>query len=202
MTIVWQLRGCAPSFFAGTVPSLLSDAHRFTSFQIFRRARPLRGCLAPGESRRSHRAGRAERRRQVDALLAHPRRGVAGCGQSLAREKRDARLLPQETAAAGDESVLELACGKIAPGSWKRSTTGRSSRRRNGSSPGSLFARAISIGRRSALSGGWIMRAHLARLLVHGARSSAARRTDQPSRSRFVSLVPGISRRIIPARSS
>ncbi len=57
--------------------------------------------------------------------------------------------LPQETAAAGEESVLELGLRQVAPGSWKMSTTGRSSRRRNASSPGSLFARAISRGRRA-----------------------------------------------------
>ena len=50
--------------------------------------------------------------------------------------------------------------------SWKTSTIGRSSRKPNASWPGSLFAKAISTGPASALSGGWIMRAHLARLLV------------------------------------
>jgi ATP-binding cassette subfamily F protein 3 len=73
--------------------------------------------------------------------------------------------LPQETAAAGEESVLELACGKphqaledehdweIEPKA-KRILAGLAFRE-------SDFARPA-----SALSGGWIMRAHLARLLV------------------------------------
>jgi ATP-binding cassette, subfamily F, member 3 len=73
--------------------------------------------------------------------------------------------LPQETAAAGEESVLELACGKshqaleeehdweIEPKA-KRILAGLAFRV-------SDFARPA-----SALSGGWIMRAHLARLLV------------------------------------
>ena len=73
--------------------------------------------------------------------------------------------LPQETAAAGDESVLELACGKshrqleeehdweIEPKA-KRILAG-------------LAFRESDFGRpASALSGGWIMRAYLARLLV------------------------------------
>jgi len=73
--------------------------------------------------------------------------------------------LPQETAAAGEESVLELACGKShqqleAEHDWeiepkaKRILAGLAFRE-------SDFARPA-----SALSGGWIMRAHLARLLV------------------------------------
>ena len=109
--------------------------------------------------------------------------------------------LPQETAAAGEESVLELACGKshqaledehdweIEPKA-KRILAGLAFRE-------SDFARPA-----SALSGGWIMRAHLARLLVMEPDLLLARRADQPSRSRIVSLVSGISRRIIRARSS
>lgn len=73
--------------------------------------------------------------------------------------------LPQETASAGDESVLELACGKshqqlAAEHDWeiepkaKRILAGLAFRE-------SDFARPA-----SALSGGWMMRAHLARLLV------------------------------------
>src|ERR1051326_4649584 len=73
--------------------------------------------------------------------------------------------LPQETAAAGDESVLELACGKshqaledehdweIEPKA-KRILAGLAFRESDFNRPA------------SALSGGWIMRAHLARLLV------------------------------------
>ena len=74
-------------------------------------------------------------------------------------------FLPQETAAAGDESVLELACGKShqeleAEHDWeiepkaKRILAG-------------LAFREVDFDRPArALSGGWIMRAHLARLLV------------------------------------
>src|SRR5215475_3697870 len=73
--------------------------------------------------------------------------------------------LPQETAVAGEESVLELACGKslraledghdweIEPKA-KRILAGLAFRE-------SDFDRPASV-----LSGGWIMRAHLARLLV------------------------------------
>lgn len=73
--------------------------------------------------------------------------------------------LPQETAAAGEESVLELACGKshqvlqdehdweIEPKA-KRILAGLAFRESDFNRPA------------SALSGGWIMRAHLARLLV------------------------------------
>ena len=74
-------------------------------------------------------------------------------------------FLPQEMASAGEESVLELACGKshqqledehdweIEPKA-KRILAGLAFRE-------SDFVRPA-----SALSGGWIMRAHLARLLV------------------------------------
>ena len=73
--------------------------------------------------------------------------------------------LPQETAAAGDESVLELACGKshqeledehdweIEPKA-KRILAGLAFRESDFDRPA------------RAMSGGWIMRAHLARLLV------------------------------------
>ncbi|MGI8891467.1 MAG: ribosomal protection-like ABC-F family protein, partial [Chthoniobacterales bacterium] len=73
--------------------------------------------------------------------------------------------LPQETAAAGEESVLELACGKshqeleeehdweIEPKA-KRILSGLAFRESDFDRPA------------KALSGGWIMRAHLARLLV------------------------------------
>ena len=84
----------------------------------------------------------------------------------VSREKNTTLgYLPQETAAAGDESVLELACGKshqeledehdweIEPKA-KRILAG-------------LAFRESDFDRRAgALSGGWIMRAHLARLLV------------------------------------
>ena len=43
------------------------------------------------------------------------------------------------------------------------------------------------------MSGGWVMRAHLARLLDAGAGPAAARRADQPSRPRSAALVSGIS---------
>jgi ATP-binding cassette, subfamily F, member 3 len=73
--------------------------------------------------------------------------------------------LPQETAAAGEESVLELACGKshqaledehdweIEPKA-KRILAGLAFRESDFNRPA------------NALSGGWIMRAYLARLLV------------------------------------
>jgi ATP-binding cassette subfamily F protein 3 len=80
-------------------------------------------------------------------------------------------FLPQEHAPAGDETVLELACGKTTPGSnahpakddhsdWetepkaKRILAGLAFRT-------SDFDRAA-----KTMSGGWVMRAHLARLLV------------------------------------
>ncbi|MGH8092990.1 MAG: ABC-F family ATP-binding cassette domain-containing protein [Chthoniobacterales bacterium] len=73
--------------------------------------------------------------------------------------------LPQETAAAGEESVLELACGKSHPAledehDWeiepkaKRILAGLAFRESDFNRPA------------NALSGGWIMRAYLARLLV------------------------------------
>ncbi|HEY2800207.1 MAG TPA: ABC-F family ATP-binding cassette domain-containing protein [Chthoniobacterales bacterium] len=86
-------------------------------------------------------------------------------GKIAIEKNAELGYLPQETASAGDESVLELACGKshqqledehdweIKPKA-KRILAGLAFRE-------SDFARPA-----RALSGGWIMRAHLARLLV------------------------------------
>ena len=87
-------------------------------------------------------------------------------------------FLPQEAAAAGEETVLELACGKSHQAledehDWqlepkaKRILAGLAFRE-------SDFERPA-----SALSGGWVMRAHLARLLVHGAGSCCL--LDEPT---------------------
>ena len=57
-------------------------------------------------------------------------------------------FLPQEAAAAGEETVLELACGKSHQ-ALEENTTGRSSQRRSASSPVWPFARAISSGRQA-----------------------------------------------------
>ena len=46
------------------------------------------------------------------------------------------------------------------------------------------------------LSGGWQMRLALAKLLLGAARPAAARRADQPSRSRGAQLARGVSRRL------
>ncbi|MGZ5503638.1 MAG: ABC-F family ATP-binding cassette domain-containing protein [Chthoniobacterales bacterium] len=70
-------------------------------------------------------------------------------------------FLPQENAPAGDETVLQLACGKITEHSdWeiepkaKRILHGLAFREADFNRPA------------KTLSGGWVMRAHLARLLV------------------------------------
>ncbi len=70
-------------------------------------------------------------------------------------------FLPQESAPVGDETVLQLACGKIDEHSdWD--TEPRAKRILHG-----LAFRESDFDRRArTLSGGWVMRAHLARLLV------------------------------------
>src|SRR5437868_942149 len=90
-------------------------------------------------------------------------------------------FLPQETAAAGDETVLELACSKVAHASSlraeeKRKLEAYATFDEHGGWELEPKAKRVLAGlafRKTdfdrparALSGGWIMRAHLARLLV------------------------------------
>lgn len=89
-------------------------------------------------------------------------------------------FLPQENAPAGDETVLELACGKVARASGVRGDEERKLEARATSEEfgweiepkakrvlaGLAFREADFNRPLKAMSGGWIMRAHLARLLV------------------------------------
>src|SRR5438093_6167799 len=90
-------------------------------------------------------------------------------------------FLPQETAAAGDETVLELACSKVAHASSlraeeKRKLEAYATFDEHGGWELEPKAKRVLAGLAfretdfdrpaRALSGGWIMRAHLARLLV------------------------------------
>src|SRR5437763_15753335 len=90
-------------------------------------------------------------------------------------------FLPQETAAAGDETVLELACSKVAHASSLRAEEKRkledyATFDEHGGWELEPKAKRVLAGLAfretdfdrpaRALSGGWIMRAHLARLLV------------------------------------
>jgi ATP-binding cassette, subfamily F, member 3 len=90
-------------------------------------------------------------------------------------------FLPQETAAAGDETVLELACSRVAQASSlraeeKRKLEAYATFDEHGGWELEPKAKRVLAGLAfretdfdrpaSALSGGWIMRAHLARLLV------------------------------------
>jgi ATP-binding cassette subfamily F protein 3 len=90
-------------------------------------------------------------------------------------------FLPQETAAAGDETVLELACSRVAQASSlqieeKRKLEAYATFDEHGGWELEPKAKRVLAGLAfretdfdrpaRALSGGWIMRAHLARLLV------------------------------------
>src|SRR5437016_5520130 len=90
-------------------------------------------------------------------------------------------FLPQETAAAGDETVLELACSKVAHASSLRAEEKRKLEayatfdehlawelepKAKRVLAGLAFRETDFDRPARALSGGWIMRAHLARLLV------------------------------------
>ncbi len=71
-------------------------------------------------------------------------------------------FLPQENAPASDETVLELACGKIAGHELDWETEPKAKRILHG-----LAFRETDFDRPAkTMSGGWVMRAHLARLLV------------------------------------
>ena len=149
-------------------------------------------------------------------------------GQIAFEKSATIGFLPQETAAAGDETVLELALATT-PELVRAQKIIKQHESGNGSDDGAyhralhvfdehggwqlepkakrvlagLAFRETDFDRPArAMSGGWIMRAHLARLAGDGARPSAARRTDEPSRSRSAALVPGIFERIIRARFS
>lgn len=88
-------------------------------------------------------------------------------------------FLPQEHAPAGDETVLELACGKVAHASASQSndehkieahpddhTDWELEPKAKRILSGLAFREADFDRRAKTLSGGWVMRAHLARLLV------------------------------------
>ena len=88
-------------------------------------------------------------------------------------------FLPQENAPAGNETVLELACGKVAHASGLRSNEERKPEACATSDldwqiepkakrilAGLAFRESDFDRPAKAMSGGWIMRAHLARLLV------------------------------------
>ncbi len=84
--------------------------------------------------------------------------GVPDEGRIILERSATVGFLPQESAPAGDETVLDMACG--GHGDWqvepkaKRILSGLAFRE-------SDFGRQV-----RTFSGGWIMRAHLARLLV------------------------------------
>ena len=78
--------GLRPRRALATLPR--PHAHDFPSHQILRRTHAFRRCFAPGESRRSHRPGRTERRGEIDALLADPRRASPDEGGRRSRKRR------------------------------------------------------------------------------------------------------------------
>ena len=102
-------------------------------------------------------------------------------GTIAIEKKATIGFLPQETAAAGDETVLELACGRVAQASSlqieeKRKLEAYATLDEHGGWELEPKAKRVLAGLAfretdfdrpaRALSGGWIMRAHLARLLV------------------------------------
>ena len=96
--------------------------------------------------------------------------------------------LPQESAPVGDETVLEMATAHMADAlGWEAEPKAKRILR------GLAFRESDFNRPAKALSGGWVMRAHLARLLVQEPDSAPARRADQPPRPRIARLVPGIS---------
>ncbi len=102
-------------------------------------------------------------------------------GTIAIEKKATIGFLPQETAAAGDETVLELACSRVAQASSlqieeKRNLEAYATFDEHGGWELEPKAKRVLAGLAfretdfdrpaRALSGGWIMRAHLARLLV------------------------------------
>ena len=93
------------------------NAHRFTTFEIFRRPGPVRRRIAPSHSGRSDRIGRPNGAGK-STLFALLLGDVSPDKGTIAIEKNATiGFLPQETAAAGDETVLELACSRVAQAS-------------------------------------------------------------------------------------
>jgi ATP-binding cassette subfamily F protein 3 len=87
-------------------------------------------------------------------------------GSVAIEKKATVGFLPQETSAAGDETVLELACGRVARATFDHHDDWQLEPKAKRVLAGLAF-RETDFGRPArAMSGGWIMRAHLARLLV------------------------------------
>ena len=124
-------------------------------------------------------------------------RASPDCGKVSLEKSATLGYLPQETAVAGEESVLELACGKshqalddehdweIEPKA-KRILAGLAFRESDFARPARDLERRLDHARASRAA----PRA--------GAGSPPARRADQPSRSRIVSLVSRIISRHYP----
>ena len=75
-------------------------------------------------------------------------------------------FLPQEHASAGEETVLELACGKTAHTALEEHPDWQLEPKAKRVLAGLAFRESDFDRRAKTLSGGWVMRAHLARLLV------------------------------------
>ncbi len=170
-----------------------AHAHPLQCRQKLWRAHALRGGVAEHQHGRAHRAGRAQRRGQVDALLYYIRHGGEPDSGSVVLDKHTTLgFLPQETAATGDETVLELACsvteehGRLMRILADGARTGQTETEEYHDALGryaelggyqlepkakrilsGLAFRESDFNRPAReMSGGWIMRAHLARLLV------------------------------------
>ena len=158
-----------------------------------RRARRRRDRQAVGPDDRLPAAGRPDSQRPHAARRSRPR--VQAAARHARRDRRRSKSGSATTTrrrgrARGDARALQRAAGGVpAPRRLQHRPEDhdRAARPR-------LLARATSTSRRETFSGGWQMRIALAKLLLGRPGPAAARRADEPPRSRRAQLARGVPR--------